>query len=119
MIWLFLQKQILETKVRLLTIETLERQLVQAGIKDKVRTAEMEIDKEKEQIKSSMNKEAQDVGAKAILAKEEIKLEKNYQMKNIKQDIDSARAQVDLEKKEFESEQRIEKKELQSKKKTD
>ena len=101
------------------TIETLERQLVQAGIKDKVRTAEMEIDKEKEQIKSSMNKEAQDVGTKAILAKEEIKLEKNYQMKNIKQDIDSARAQVDLEKKEFESEQRIEKKELQSKKKTD
>ena len=39
------------------TIETLERQLVQAGIKGKVMQAEMEITKKKEQVKGSMDKE--------------------------------------------------------------
>ena len=40
------------------TIETLERQLVQAGIKDKVMQASVEINKKKEEVKSSMNKSA-------------------------------------------------------------
>tara|TARA_R110002012_G_scaffold312853_1_gene523940 strand:- start:2479 stop:4791 length:2313 start_codon:yes stop_codon:yes gene_type:complete len=39
------------------TIETLERQLVQAGIKMKVNQAEIEINKKKEEVKSGMNKE--------------------------------------------------------------
>ena len=39
------------------TIETLERQLVQLGIKDKVRQAEMEIDKNKNQTKTKQNRE--------------------------------------------------------------
>tara|TARA_R100000808_G_C2152437_1_gene161870 strand:- start:2422 stop:4722 length:2301 start_codon:yes stop_codon:yes gene_type:complete len=39
------------------TIETLERQLVQAGIKGKVMQAEMEITKKKEDVKSNLNKE--------------------------------------------------------------
>jgi len=39
------------------TIETLERQLVQAGIKQKVMQADVEINKKKEQIKSGMDKE--------------------------------------------------------------
>jgi hypothetical protein len=39
------------------TIETLERQLVQAGIKNKVMQADVEINKEKEQIKTGMKKE--------------------------------------------------------------
>tara|TARA_R100000808_G_scaffold6078_3_gene18261 strand:+ start:7707 stop:10043 length:2337 start_codon:yes stop_codon:yes gene_type:complete len=39
------------------TIETLERQLVQAGIKGKVMQAEVEINKKKEEVKSAMNKE--------------------------------------------------------------
>ena len=39
------------------TIETLERQLVQAGIKGKVMQAEMEITKSKEQIKGGINKQ--------------------------------------------------------------
>jgi hypothetical protein len=39
------------------TIETLERQLVQAGIKGKVMQAEMEITKSKEQIKGGLNKQ--------------------------------------------------------------
>jgi hypothetical protein len=38
------------------TIETLERQLVQAGIKGKIQDAEMEITKKKEQVKASMDK---------------------------------------------------------------
>ena len=39
------------------TIETLERQLVQAGIKHKVMQADVEINKKKEQVKSQMGKE--------------------------------------------------------------
>ncbi len=39
------------------TIETLERQLVQAGIKGKVMQADVEINKKKEEIKANMNKE--------------------------------------------------------------
>ena len=39
------------------TIETLERQLVQAGIKQKVMQADVEINKKKEEVKSKMNKE--------------------------------------------------------------
>jgi hypothetical protein len=39
------------------TIETLQRQLVQAGIKGKVKDAEMEIVKKKEQVKGQMNKQ--------------------------------------------------------------
>ena len=39
------------------TIETLERQLVQAGIKGKVMQADIEINKKKEEVKSQMNKQ--------------------------------------------------------------
>ena len=39
------------------TIETLERQLVQKGIKEKIMQADVEINKKKEEVKSSMNKE--------------------------------------------------------------
>ena len=39
------------------TIETLERQLVQAGIKGKVQDAEMEINRKKEQVKANMDKQ--------------------------------------------------------------
>tara|TARA_R100001594_G_scaffold25625_1_gene50059 strand:+ start:1472 stop:3775 length:2304 start_codon:yes stop_codon:yes gene_type:complete len=49
------------------TIETLERQLVQAGIKGKVMQAEVEISKKKEQVKSGMDKEFTDTQAKQRL----------------------------------------------------
>ena len=39
------------------TIETLERQLVQAGIKGKVMQADVEINKKKEQVKANMDKQ--------------------------------------------------------------
>ena len=45
------------------TIETLERQLVQAGIKNKVMQASVEINKKKEEVKGEVNKES--VNAKA------------------------------------------------------
>jgi|TARA_R100000049_G_C1924530_1_gene69168 hypothetical protein len=40
------------------TIETLERQLVQAGIKNKIMQASVEINKKKEEVKGEVNKEA-------------------------------------------------------------
>ena len=48
------------------TIETLERQLVQAGIKGKVMQAEMEITKKKEEVKGTIDRAGKDVedGAK-------------------------------------------------------
>ena len=46
------------------TIETLERQLVQAGIKGKVMQAEMEITRKKEEVKSGMSKEFVETEAK-------------------------------------------------------
>ena len=49
------------------TIETLERQLVQAGIKGKVMQAEVEINKKKEEVKSNMGKEYLETEAKQKL----------------------------------------------------
>ena len=49
------------------TIETLERQLVQAGIKSKVMQAEVEINKKKEEVKSDMNSVYTDTEAKQKL----------------------------------------------------
>ena len=49
------------------TIETLERQLVQAGIKGKVMQADVEINKKKEQVKASMNKTDLETEAKLKL----------------------------------------------------
>tara|TARA_B100000131_G_scaffold286897_1_gene297159 strand:- start:13 stop:747 length:735 start_codon:yes stop_codon:yes gene_type:complete len=46
------------------TIETLERQLVQAGIKGKVMQAAVEINKKKEEVKSSMTKDSINHAAK-------------------------------------------------------
>ena len=49
------------------TIETLERQLVQAGIKGKVQDAEIEINRQKEQVKANMNKEMIETAGKQKL----------------------------------------------------
>ena len=49
------------------TIETLQRQLVQAGIKGKVMQAEMEISKKKEQVKGTINKDSVETEAKQHL----------------------------------------------------
>ena len=49
------------------TIETLQRQLVQAGIKGKVMQADVEINKKKEEVKSSLNKELTETSGKQKL----------------------------------------------------
>ena len=49
------------------TIETLERQLVQAGIKGKVMQAAVEINKKKEEVKSGLEDELTDTEAKQKL----------------------------------------------------
>ena len=46
------------------TIETLQRQLVQAGIKGKVMQAEMEINKKKEEVKTGLQSEYLETEAK-------------------------------------------------------
>ena len=78
--------------------QTLERQIIQAGIKDKVRTAEMEIEKEKFQKSANMSQTAIETGAAALLAKEELKMEKNYQMQNLRSEVDNAKKEVAMEK---------------------
>ena len=64
------------------TIETLERQLVQAGIKDKVMQAAVEINKKKEEVKSDLEKQVTGTEAQQKLLQAEMKnqLQKN-QMK--------------------------------------
>ena len=53
------------------TIETLERQLVQSGIKDKVMQAAVEINKKKEEVKSEIEKElVQTEGEQKVLQSE-------------------------------------------------
>mgnify|MGYP003115227050 FL=1 len=78
------------------TIETLERQLVQAGIKGKVKDAEMEIVKRKEQVKGKMDKEfVQTEGEQKLLRgilnndANLIKQRANDELKNYKKDLDN------------------------------
>tara|TARA_R110002012_G_scaffold110255_2_gene254658 strand:- start:2358 stop:4664 length:2307 start_codon:yes stop_codon:yes gene_type:complete len=79
------------------TIETLERQLVQAGIKGKVKDAEMEIVKKKEQVKGNMDKEfVQTEGEQKLLRgilnndANLIKQRANDELKNYKKDLDNS-----------------------------
>jgi hypothetical protein len=65
------------------TIETLERQLVQAGIKDKVRTAEMEINKKKENVASRSEREYIQTEAEQKNLRNMLKNETNYKKKEL------------------------------------
>ena len=78
------------------TIETLERQLVQAGIKGKVKDAEMEIVKKKEQVKGQIGKEfVQTEGEQKLLRgildndANLIKQRAKDELKNYKKDLDN------------------------------
>lgn len=66
------------------TIETLERQLVQAGIKNKIMQGNVEVDKKKHDAKSTIEKE---------------KLESQAQMKHMRKEIDSIKKKSDENKK--------------------
>ena len=65
------------------TFETLERQLVQAGIKDKVRQAEVEIAKKKFDNKNRSDKEYLETEAEQKLLRGVMKADANYRMKGM------------------------------------
>ena len=71
------------------TIETLERQLVQAGIKDKVNKAEVEIAKQKSQVDTDTKKEFLETQAKQKLAQKVVMDEANQQKERIKMEADN------------------------------
>ena len=78
------------------TIETLERQLVQAGIKGKVKDAEIEINRQKEQVKANINKDMVDTAGKQKLLRNTMAAEANLNkarandiLQNYKKDLDN------------------------------
>ena len=71
------------------TIETLERQLVQAGIKAKVNQAEVEIVKQKSDSKSDLKKNYLETEAKQKFAQKIIIDEANQQKERIKMEADN------------------------------
>mgnify|MGYP003133085293 CR=1 FL=1 len=80
------------------TIETLERQLVQAGIKMKVNQAEIEINKKKEEVKSGINKEYIETEGKQKLLRNV--MANNVATQGQRMNMDAEKAKNDLEKKE-------------------
>ena len=68
------------------TIETLQRQLVQSGIKGKVMQAEMEINKKKEEVKSDMNEKYVETEAKQKVL-QNVMMQNSEQMKTRAGDI--------------------------------
>ena len=82
-----LQKQIEQMEESLKdkedTIETLERQVVQAGIKDKVRQAEMDISKKKEQAKARTEREYHQTEAQQKVLRGNMSNEANYKKKEL------------------------------------
>ena len=78
------------------TIETLERQLVQAGIKNKVMQADVEINKEKENIKSTIKDEANG-------ASQKMKLVENMMLDNANSSIRETNEAVSKFKKDLDN----------------
>ena len=68
------------------TIETLERQVVQAGIKDKIRQAEMDINKQKESVKTRTEREYNETEAQQKLLRGNMANDANYKKKEL-QDV--------------------------------
>jgi len=73
------------------TIETLERQLVQAGIKGKVMQAEMEITKKKEEVKGNLNDSYRETEGKQKLLRNVMANEANTKGRELGLDIQAAR----------------------------
>ena len=65
------------------TIETLERQLVQSGIKNKVMQASVEINKKKEEVKNLEHKEVLKTQAQEKLIRDSRNLHAGYKTKEI------------------------------------
>jgi len=80
------------------TIETLERQLVQAGIKGKVMQAEVEINKKKEEVKSGLNKQYIETEGKQKLLRNVMNNEVDTKKKELQMEINNSKK--DLQTKE-------------------
>jgi hypothetical protein len=76
------------------TIETLERQLVQAGIKGKVMQAEMEITKQKEQIKGDTKDAYRQTQAEQAVVQGALSNEAAMKKKEMQLEIQKARNQL-------------------------
>ena len=85
------------------TIETLERQLVQAGIKGKVMQAEMEITKKKEEVKAGTTKELLETQAKQKLLRTFMQNEAETKGKQLGMEVDSAIEKIKDTEKELQS----------------
>ena len=79
------------------TIETLERQLVQAGIKGKVMQAEMEIDKKKNQTSNKTEKEYLETQAKQKLLRNRMSDEATSNKKQVQADMKNKSKELDLQ----------------------
>ena len=73
------------------TIETLERQLVQAGIKGKVMQAEMEINKQKEEIKGETKDAYRQTQAEQAVIQNALNNEANVKTKEMQMEVQKAR----------------------------
>jgi hypothetical protein len=95
------------------TIETLERQLVQAGIKGKVMQAEMEINKKKEEVKGEMKDAGRQTAAEQKLLRKTMvsdaavsRVKMAMQQENSRNKADNAIEDLSREKKELEREKK-------------
>jgi hypothetical protein len=79
------------------TIETLERQLVQAGIKGKVMQAEMEIDKKKNQVENKTEKEYLETQAKQKLLRNRMADQVSANQKQSQSDMKAKSKEMDLQ----------------------
>jgi len=79
------------------TIETLERQLVQAGIKGKVMQAEMEIDKKKNQTASKTEKEYLETQAKQKLLRGRMSDQVAANQKQSQADVKASKKELDFQ----------------------
>ena len=82
------------------TIETLERQLVQAGIKGKVQDAEMEINKAKESVKGGLNKQYVQTEGEQKLLRNVLKNEAESKVKEYGLAVDMAKNDLQNQKKQ-------------------
>ena len=73
------------------TIETLERQLVQAGVKGKIMQAEMELTKAKEQVKGEMKRQYTETEGQQKLLRSTMKNEVATKSKEVKLAADAAK----------------------------
>jgi hypothetical protein len=71
------------------TIETLERQLVQAGIKNKVMQASVEVDKKRNQVNAGMDKQLNEAKAQNKLLMSDKKLKNDIANKKLGMHIDA------------------------------